>query len=205
MVSELVCALPYVLILIWQQNIQTMMGRISDATDLGRNLLPYLNWSKPEITLALLQACIALTVGMAFLLNAIPWRYVFLVAGESALFTNHPIVKDLIADQQVWIDHALATYTRAGKRWLKDNQLPDAALDNPLVEVITIEEERLSVDNLWIDHRLVDESGAVAPNLGQNLQRSPPEGCDWLPDEGWFVDPLVVGVDAGKSSSVTAL
>lgn len=73
-----------------------MMGRLSDLADLGRSLLPYITWAHEPTTAVLLQLSALSTVGAVFVYPYVPWRFVFLAAGELAFVAGHPRVFGII-------------------------------------------------------------------------------------------------------------
>jgi len=74
-----------------------MMGRLSDLADFGRSLLPYITWQHEPTSLLLLQLSALSTLAAVFVYPYIPWKFVFLFAGEAAFVGGHPRVVGLVS------------------------------------------------------------------------------------------------------------
>lgn len=74
-----------------------MMGRLSDLADFGRSLLPYITWQHEPTSRFLLQISALSTILAVFVYPYIPWRFVFLAAGELAFVAGHPRVVGLVS------------------------------------------------------------------------------------------------------------
>ncbi|KAF9911459.1 hypothetical protein BX616_010586 [Lobosporangium transversale] len=82
------------------QHIQNMMGDYTDAHDALRLLFKHLDWSDEAEAIAIVQGIIVAFVGMSLIMWFVPWRWVFMVGGASAMLANSPwgkiIVKECI-------------------------------------------------------------------------------------------------------------
>lgn len=131
-----------------QQNIQIMMGRVADVTDVLRSFVPYLTWRDERLTRSLFLFSVLSSFLLASVARFIPWRFVFFLLGESTLLLGHPLVQTFLADAKprVWTHkrrkRAFATWTRL----IEDDELRDDELDCEVVEVQRIEvESRIGV------------------------------------------------------------
>jgi len=144
------------------QNIQELMGRVADMTDAGRQIVPYFNWSDPQLSTVLLQlssaAFIATSLVLLFGAKYLDMRYVFLGVGELSLLATHPFsisfAQSLLASpvtklQQVRMK-ALA------EQIMQDDSLPDEYIfpnkkgeRRSLKEIVVYENERRGLDGSW--------------------------------------------------------
>lgn len=127
----------------WQQNIQIMMGRVADVTDVLRSFVPYLTWRDERLTRCLLLLSILSSFLLASIAHSIPWRLVFLLVGESTLLCGHPLVRTFLADakHRGWTPARRKRFWNGVERLLEDDELRDDELDCEVVEVQKIEVE----------------------------------------------------------------
>ncbi|GAA5965801.1 hypothetical protein JCM8115_003008 [Rhodotorula mucilaginosa] len=125
------------------QNIQIMMGRVADLTDVLRSFVPYLTWRDERLTRCLLLLSVLSSFLLATIAHSIPWRLVFLVVGESTLLCGHPLVQTFLADakQRGWTAGRRKRFWNVVERLLEDDELRDDELDGEVVEVQRIEVE----------------------------------------------------------------
>lgn len=144
------------------QNIQELMGRVSDITDKGRSLVPYFNWSDERTSSLLLQLSSAVTGLLALALYfSSPWldiRYIFLILGDSALLACHPVSVAMI--QAFLASPATGFYSdklhAIGQDIAHDDALPDDYIfpnrkgeRRVIKEIVVYENERKSLDGTW--------------------------------------------------------
>jgi hypothetical protein len=144
------------------QNIQELMGRVSDITDKGRSLVPYFNWSDEATSMLLLQLSSAVTIVLALVLylssSYLDIRYVFLVLGDSALLACHPV--SISMAQALWQSGTARFYLRKieaiGQNIVRDDALPDEYVfpnrkgeRRVIKEIVVYENERKSLDGTW--------------------------------------------------------
>ena len=144
------------------QNIQELMGRVSDITDKGRSMVPYFNWSDERTSMLLLQLSSAITIilGLSLYL-ASPYldvRYVFLILGDSALLACHPV--SISMGQALWASPAARFYANKlqaiGQDIVRDDGLSDEYVfpnrkgeRRVIKEIVVYENERKSLDGTW--------------------------------------------------------
>ncbi|CEQ41669.1 SPOSA6832_03402, partial [Sporobolomyces salmonicolor] len=152
------------------QNIQIMMGRLADLSDLGRSLVPYLTWHDERLTRALLHLSVVSSFVLALFARFIPWRLVFFLIGESVFVVGHPVVQAFIASlaSSARLNALRKAKQQQLKRLLEDDALTEPELDMEIVEVVRVEMESRTPDGGW-------ESEVV---VGGEL----PDGFKWLGD-----------------------
>lgn len=188
------------------QNIQIMMGRISLASDAVKSqIVPYLNWSNPHYSLALLHISFLSSILFFFIGPYIPWRWVLLFIGESIFFAQHPTLQNLI----VFLTPLLPTRKSMTviERVIANDALPDHVIDSPAIRVVVCREhqryggsgpgwsdsflEQSSDPRPWMvelpDHVLQPTAGLWAVQ--------PPDGFQWIPTEGWHIDHTSSNLD----------
>ena len=152
------------------QNIQELMGRVSDLTDAGRSLVPYLNWSSPQLSTVLLQLSIASTIVLSvFLYIAAPYldiRYIFLLVGECTLLSSHPVSVSLFQSYTNSPNTRLRL-TRLGtvaQQMMADDALSDEVIlpnkkgeRRAIKEILVYENERRSLDGSWSTDAIQEE------------------------------------------------
>src|SRR5947209_13808546 len=80
------------------QNIQNLMGMISDGYDAFVPLLGHVDWSNEYETLKITQFVIIILSILSLTVWLVPWRYIFAVVGLSILIANTQLVKALIKE-----------------------------------------------------------------------------------------------------------
>lgn len=163
-----------------------MMGRLSDLSDFGRSLVPYLTWHQPHerTSLILLQLSVLTSFALFLVLPIIPWRLVFLIAGLGALGTNHPVVKALLAEASPYVVEGRKKIERRVRRLVEDDGLSDEDLEREIKEVVRIELESVDKRDLggW----------SVEVVQGGELEK----GWRWLKGSEWVVEEGKGRVDA---------
>lgn len=161
------------------------MGRISDLSDAGRAVAPYLTWRDERISLLVLQ--LSVLSGALLLLAApyIPWRLVMLIGGETTLFAGHPWARPLLMEIMPYLQASGRHFAAKGARLLEDDALEDDELDAEIFEVERLEVETRQ-DGIWVPDVII----------GGEL----PKGSRWLRMGDWAVDPLYAAgqVDEGE-------
>lgn len=142
-----------------------MMGRLSDLADFGRSLLPYITWQHEPTSLFLLQLSALSTLLAVFVYPYVPWRFVFLAAGELAFVGGHPRVVGLVSGfaasrgdagagagaggVDVW-EKGIKRAKREVDRIVEEDSWSDEVLKGTgFVEVEQYESERWS-DGAWV-------------------------------------------------------
>ncbi|GAA5995925.1 uncharacterized protein JCM10292_004835 [Rhodotorula paludigena] len=125
------------------QNIQIMMGRVADLSDLLRSTVPLLTWRDERVTRALLQLSVVATFVLALFAPVIPWRLVFLIVGESTFLLGHPWTQTFLHDayERLARPDRRKAWQRLVRRLLEDDALTDADLECEVVEVQRLEVE----------------------------------------------------------------
>ncbi|GAA5877693.1 hypothetical protein JCM16303_000206 [Sporobolomyces ruberrimus] len=152
------------------QNIQIMMGRIADASDFGRSLVPYLTWHDERVSRALLHFAVASSFLLALAAPYLPWRLVFLVLGEGMFVLCHPVVVTFLASI-LSSPRARAMQKQRQQqlaRLLQDDGLTDKELEMEVLEIVRVEMESRTPEGGW--------EGEVV--IGGEL----PSGAKWLGD-----------------------
>ncbi|CAG8485975.1 12974_t:CDS:2 [Funneliformis mosseae] len=80
------------------QNIQNLMGMISDGYDAFVPLLKHVDWSNGYETLKITQFVIVVLTFLSLSVWIVPWRYIFIVVGLSTFIANTQFVKALIRE-----------------------------------------------------------------------------------------------------------
>ncbi|GAA6009492.1 hypothetical protein JCM11491_003577 [Sporobolomyces phaffii] len=162
------------------QNIQIMMGRIADASDFGRSLVPYLTWHDERLSRALLHVAVVSSFVLALAAPYIPWRFVFLVLGEGAFVLCHPVVVTFLGSvlasprSRAIRKQRLAELTRL----LEDDGLTDRELDElDVVEIVRVEMESRTPDGTWEREVVI---GGELPTKGRWLG----DWDDCVPEDG---------------------
>lgn len=167
------------------------MGRIADLSDLGRSLVPYLIWSNSSTSLVLLQLAVVSGVLLAIVAPLIPWRYLFLIGGLSALLAGHPMAISLVKESTPYLRKTFQRYSRIVVLFLRDDALTDLELSSEIVELEKLELERATVEGFVMESF-----------TGGEL----PKGFRWLAGEDWEIDHTgawAAGVIDERVSSTT--
>lgn len=169
-----------------------MMGRISDLSDFGRSLVPYLTWRDERTSLVLLQLSVISGVLTFLVAPFVPWRFVFIIVGEAALLAGHPLAISLASEAAPFLAASSKQFSVRAARLLEDDSLLDEELDAELVEV-----ERFEVE--------ARQDGAWVPDVMSGGEL--PKGFKWLRVGDWAVDELYGGgeIDEGESPHRRAL
>ncbi|GAA6007095.1 hypothetical protein JCM10207_001505 [Rhodosporidiobolus poonsookiae] len=183
------------------QNIQIMMGRVADLTDVLRSLVPYLTWRDERLTRALLHlACIS-SVALALAAHFLPFRLLFLIAGEAVFVLGHPLAQSLIASaSKTYFEDPGRAKKRAAlmRRLLEDDALGDEELEMEVVEVQKVEFESRapSAEGGWVSEAVV---GAELPEgfkwLGEWEDAAPLDGA--VDADGW----TYIHLDGSRTST----
>ncbi|PKC14405.1 hypothetical protein RhiirA5_284342, partial [Rhizophagus irregularis] len=80
------------------QNIQNLMGMISDGYDSFIPLLKHVDWSNEYETLKITQIIIVTLSILSLTVWLVPWRYILVVAGLNVFIANTQFVKALIKE-----------------------------------------------------------------------------------------------------------
>ena len=166
-----------------QRNIQIMMGRISDLSDFGRSLVPYLTWRDERTSLVLLQLSVISGVVIFLVAPLVPWRLVFIIVGEAALLAGHPLTISLISETAPYLAASSKRFSIKTARLVEDDSLLDEELDAELVEL-----ERFEVE--------ARQDGAWVPDVVSGGEL--PQSFRWLRSGDWTVDELYAGGDVDE-------
>ncbi|KAK4046786.1 hypothetical protein OIO90_006428 [Microbotryomycetes sp. JL221] len=173
------------------QNIQIMMGRVSDLSDFMRLFVPYLTWREERVSLVLLQLSAVASVVLVVVGPHLPWRLIALVGGEALFFAGHPISKAFLLEMLPRVQPQAQRLTEQASRLAEDDSLPDAELDGEIIDVERLElESRL--DDQWVPELVV----------GGEL----PVGFEWLSTSDWQLDRSYASgrLDAATRASTAA-
>lgn len=163
-----------------QQNIQIMMGNIAKLTDLGRSLVPFLTWRDERTSLVLLQVTVVSGVVLTFVSPYVPWRYVFLVGGESVLLAGHPVVQKLAMDAAPLVLSKSKRWSVRVARLVEEDALPDEELEGEIVVVERFAVESRTPDGQWVQDIV----------LGGELPTSAGGRWRWTLNADWQVDAV---------------
>ncbi|RIB16931.1 Peroxin/Dysferlin domain-containing protein, partial [Gigaspora rosea] len=75
------------------QNIQNLMGMISDGYDVAVDLLKHVDWSNERETLLIMQIVMVVLTVTSLTVWIIPWKYVFIAGGLGIFIANTQFVK----------------------------------------------------------------------------------------------------------------
>ena len=171
------------------------MGRLSDLTDAGRQLVPYLDWSSPRISLVILQLLTLALVALFIAGPFIPWRFVFLAAGLAGLTASHPLSISILSHSQPHLQKRFLEFAARAEGAMVDDTLTDDHLDLSAEQLRLIEvlERETKVDGQWISLEMTDGKTSIdVTEPGQQIK--PPEGFVWLKGEGWRIDKVGDGL-----------
>lgn len=134
-----------------------MMGRISDGSDLIKsNVVSYLDWSHPHLSIALLHFCTLSSIIILFIVPFLPWRLLLLIAGESVLVAQHPLVQTF----STHLAKHLPTRRLLARleRIIANDALPDHVLDAPAITTVACREHQRygGAGSGWSDTYLED-------------------------------------------------
>lgn len=139
-----------------------LRGRVADWTDAGRRLVPYFNWSDPQLSTVLLQlssVCFLFTsIFLLFGSKYLDMRYIFLGAGELSLLATHPfslsLANSLLASPATQLHKVRAK--ALAEQTVRDDALPDDFVfrnekgeRRSLKEIVVYENERRGLDGSW--------------------------------------------------------
>ncbi|KAG0142176.1 hypothetical protein CROQUDRAFT_662876 [Cronartium quercuum f. sp. fusiforme G11] len=176
------------------QNIQIMMGRISQASDVVKtSLVPYLNWSTPRFSLALLHASILSAILLSLASSYVPWKYVLLFAGETVLFAQNPTIQNLFGH----LTPRIPTRKLMARLelFIANDALPDHVLEsNSICIVACREHQRYGGHGSGWSDSFLDQSSDPRPWMQEQPHHvlqpisglwavQPPEGFQWIPSE----------------------
>ncbi|KAH9824291.1 Peroxin/Dysferlin domain-containing protein [Melampsora americana] len=189
------------------QNIQIMMGRISIGSDLVKaQIVPYLDWSNPHYSLALLHLSLISSVIFFLIGPFIPWRWVLLIVGESVFFAQHPTLQRLMN----YLTPLLPTQKSITllERVISNDALPDHVIDSPAIRLVVCREHQRygGTGPGWSD-TFLDQSSDPRPwmvELPDHVLQptaglwavQPPDGFQWIPTEGWHIDHTSSDLDS---------
>ena len=160
------------------------MGRLSDLTDLGRNIFTYLDWSThPRISLLLLQSATLSTFLLLPILTVVPWRLLIFLSGLLPLLASHPLLAPYLKRSIISLSSKAATHRAQLDHLIRTDALPDSCLDG-IVQTISMTEEETRSGTQWTEHRFLSEAGFVLADLNV----APPKGSEWV--EAWWVSSI---------------
>ncbi|KAK4046036.1 hypothetical protein OIV83_006407 [Microbotryomycetes sp. JL201] len=160
------------------QNIQIMMGRVSDLTDFLRLFVPYLTWRDERVSLVLLQLSMVSALALVLAAPYVPWRLVMLVGGEAVFLAGHPVAQAFMVESLSVVKPFLEQSWKGAARLAEDDSLEDSDLDGEIVEVERIEVES-RLDQQWLPEVVI---GGETPS-----------GFEWLSTGDWEVDTAYAG------------
>ncbi|GAA5864280.1 hypothetical protein JCM8547_001316 [Rhodosporidiobolus lusitaniae] len=182
------------------QNIQIMMGRVADLTDLLRSLAPSLTWRDERLTRTLLHLSVVSSVLLALFAPVIPWKFVFFLAGEAAFVAGHPLSRTLLKESLPrWRSAQQQKQARQlARRLLEDDGLGDEELEMEVVEVqrLEVESRAPSSEGGWVSEAVV--GGELVEGfrwLGEWEDAAPADGA--VDAEGW----TYIHLDGSRTST----
>lgn len=145
---------------------------MADLTDAGRSLVPYFNWSDPQLSTVILQLSSGITLLLAaalyFMAPFMDMRYVFLALGEATILACHPFSVSLLSALRASpSSRALARkYGTLLDQFLADDALPDEIIlpnrkgqRRIIKEIEVYEHEGRGLDGVWSIDALKAERG----------------------------------------------
>ncbi|GAA6039305.1 hypothetical protein JCM8097_003254 [Rhodosporidiobolus ruineniae] len=180
------------------QNIQIMMGRVADLTDLLRSFVPYLTWRTPRTTLALLHLAVVSSLLLALAAPFLPYRLLFFLLGEGVFLAGHPLSQAFISQSAPYLAAQQKKRARLVRQLLEDDALTDEELNMEVVEVQKIEVESRAPANEggWTNEATV---GGELPSgyrwLGEWEEAAPLDGV--VDADGW----TYIHLDGSRSST----
>lgn len=158
-----------------------MMGNIAKLTDLGRSLVPYLTWRDERTSLVLLQVTVVSGLLLAFISPYIPWRYVFLVSGETILLVGHPVVQKLVREAAPIVLSKSKRWSVRVERLVEEDALPDDELEGEIDIVERYDVESRTPDGQWVQDTVV--GGELPEDSAGGRWR-------WIQRGDWQVDAV---------------
>ncbi|CAG8573372.1 9384_t:CDS:2 [Cetraspora pellucida] len=92
------------------QNIQNLMGLISDGYDVAVDLLKHVDWSNECETLMIMQVVMVVLVVTSLTVWIVPWKYVFIFCGLGMFIVNTQFVKALTKEMSPIIIQHFKTF-----------------------------------------------------------------------------------------------
>lgn len=118
------------------QNLQNMMGEVSDLYDAAVANMHYIDWSNEAETMRLLQLVLASTLGLALLVWFVPFHMICLVGGLSLFMVNTRFAKIILQEflphaveyGQTQLDLATQWYTQLEKQHSQASRVHETSL-----------------------------------------------------------------------------
>ncbi|CAG8527996.1 15660_t:CDS:2 [Acaulospora colombiana] len=126
------------------QNIQNLMGLISEGYDAVVPLLKHVDWSNEYETLIITQAVTVLTVVLCLTVWIVPWSYIFIAVGLCVFIANTQFMKALMKEMSPFLlQHGKLIVERCKQYF---NTLDDEQDDDN-----GRREAEVSIEHNWVD------------------------------------------------------
>ncbi|CAG8527716.1 33514_t:CDS:2 [Gigaspora margarita] len=100
------------------QNIQNLMGMISDGYDVAVDLLKHIDWSNERETLLIMQIVIVVLTVTSLTVWIVPWKYVFIAGGLGIFIVNTQFVKAVTKEMSPFILGKFNIFTKQFEDYL---------------------------------------------------------------------------------------
>ncbi|CAG8581130.1 22646_t:CDS:2 [Gigaspora rosea] len=100
------------------QNIQNLMGMISDGYDVAVDLLKHVDWSNERETLLIMQIVMVVLTVTSLTVWIIPWKYVFIAGGLGIFIANTQFVKAVTKEMSPFILEKFNSFTKQFEDYL---------------------------------------------------------------------------------------
>ncbi|KAF0396655.1 integral peroxisomal membrane peroxin [Gigaspora margarita] len=100
------------------QNIQNLMGMISDGYDVAVDLLKHIDWSNERETLLIMQIVIVILTVTSLTVWIVPWKYVFIAGGLGIFIVNTQFVKAVTKEMSPFILGKFNIFTKQFEDYL---------------------------------------------------------------------------------------
>ncbi|RCH91616.1 hypothetical protein CU098_002952 [Rhizopus stolonifer] len=158
------------------QNLQNMMGQLSDVYDILAAQSHFIDWSNERETMAVFQAVCVSCVPISLVVWCVPLNLLCLVAGVKLM----PQLQHMAQDQISWVS-----------RWY--HQIQDRLDEQEHIKEMSLyENQRWWSGSGFIPHMLPDERGLWSDMSGEidyvpKEELPAPEGYQWIQDN-WTLD-----------------
>ncbi|CAG8473290.1 21215_t:CDS:2 [Dentiscutata erythropus] len=124
------------------QNIQNLMGLISDGYDVAIDLLKHFDWSNESEALLITQVVIVILAFTSLIVWIVPWKYVFITGGLGVFIANTQFMKALIKEMSPFIMQNAKTFTKQWENYFNSDDSENSGNDG---------ETDSSIENNWIN------------------------------------------------------
>lgn len=174
-------------------------GRTSALTDLGRDIVPYLDWTThPRFSLALLQITCASSLFLLMIAPYLPWRLIAFILGESVFICSHPFCANALLELTSQMAAKKPAARNVLERLLRDDALSEDIIDRAglIDQSVVWQIERRDKESAAWSGKTWLPSTTLSEIKRPAIEREAPPGCVWIANEDWNLD-FVKSCDEG--------